>query len=189
MPDVFVKVRGYVQNHRTPTPDEVARILPLLAPEDALAIQLLAATGARIGEITRLPRRAIDRGAKVIRLNGKTGPRDFPLTPDLEALLEGRIEDSDRPVLNYRQSYPIGHVQYVLACACKKAGIQPFTPHALRRLAVDRMARAGVEVSTAASLTGHNPIVMLRDYRQVREEELLEAMLRADVDAVLRRCV
>ena len=48
------------------------------------------------------------------------------------------------------------------------------------------MARAGVEVATAASLTGHSPVVMLNDYRQIRPEELLQALLRADVDAVAR---
>ena len=61
-----------------------------------------------------------------------------------------------------------------------------FTPHALRRLAVDRMARAGVEPSVAASITGHDPIVMLKHYRVVSEDDLRAAAKRADLGFVLR---
>ena len=188
LPDVSIKVRDYVLNHRTPTEQEVMAILPFMIPEEALALQLLTATGARLNEIMKLPRKAIDLGTRVLKLDGKTGPREFPLTEDLEALLAGRLDGSDRLVLNMPQGHPDQRMRNAITRACEKAGVAPFTPHGLRRLAVDRMARSGVEVATAASLTGHNPIVMLNDYRQVRPEELLEAMIRAEVDAVLRRC-
>ena len=181
-----VKVEGHVNNHRTPTEEEVIAILPHLGREELLAVQLLAATGARLNEIMKLRRSAVNLLARSIRLDGKTGPRSFPLTEDLEALLQGRLDGSDRPILDMPQLNPDRRMRVALRVACKRAGVEQFTPHGLRRLAVDRMARAGVEVATAASLTGHSPVIMLNDYRQVRPDELLEALLRADVDAVVR---
>lgn len=63
--------------------------------------------------------------------------------------------------------------------ACKAADVPVFTPHGLRRLVVDRMARGGVDVATAASLTGHSVEVMLRYYRQVSDEDRRRAVVAA----------
>jgi integrase len=46
-------------------------------------------------------------------------------------------------------------------------------------MVVDRMARSGVDVATAASLTGHSPEVMLRHYRQVSDEDRKKAVVKA----------
>lgn len=184
LPEVRVKVRGYVLNHRTPTEAEVAALLPYLRPEHALALHLLTATGARIGEIVYLRRKAIDLPTRLIHLDGKTGPRTFPLTEDLEALLQGRLDGTDRPLLDLPR-HADQAIRAAIARACARAGVPPFTPHGLRRLAVVRMAQAGVDVATAATITGHRPEVMLGTYRTVRPEELLEAMLRAGLDSVL----
>ena len=61
------------------------------------------------------------------------------------------------------------------------AGVPKFTPHGLRRMAVDRMARAGVEPSVAASITGHDPNVMLQHYRAVSDDDLRLVAQRADL--------
>ena len=37
------------------------------------------------------------------------------------------------------------------------------------------MARSGVDAGTAASFTGHSPVVMLRFYRQVTDEDRARA--------------
>ena len=54
---------------------------------------------------------------------------------------------------------------------CASAGVQHFTNHGIRRLAVDTMARQGIPVAVAAEQTGHTPEIMLRAYRQVAEDE------------------
>lgn len=54
---------------------------------------------------------------------------------------------------------------------CAAAGVQHFTNHGIRRLAVDTMARQGIPVAVAAGQTGHTPEIMLRAYRQVAEDE------------------
>ena len=70
--------------------------------------------------------------------------------------------------------------------ACQQADVAPFSPHALRRMAVDRMARAGVEPAVAASITGHDPVVMLKHYRVVTDDDLRCAAQNADLGYTLR---
>ncbi|MBK9649081.1 MAG: tyrosine-type recombinase/integrase [Deltaproteobacteria bacterium] len=173
-------------NHRTPTQEEVSRALAKLPAEEALTVQLLAATGARIGEVLALRRNQIHPTRGVLILDGKTGPREFPLTPGLLALIEDRLDGTDAPLIQLPVNNPQQRVRCRLGTACRRASVPEFTPHALRRLAVDRMARAGVEPSVAASITGHDPIVMLKHYRVVSEDDLRAAAKRADLGFVLR---
>jgi integrase len=173
-------------NHRTPTQEEVSRALAKLPAEEALTVQLLAATGARIGEVLALRRDQIHPTRGVLILDGKTGPREFPLTPGLLALISERLDGTDAPLIQLPVNNPQQRVRCRLGTACRRASVPVFTPHALRRLAVDRMARAGVEPSVAASITGHDPIVMLKHYRVVSEDDLRAAAKRADLGFVLR---
>ena len=181
-----INEKAYVHNHHTPTPDDVARIVPLLPPEFAFAVQFLAATGARIGELLAFKRDQIDRHKGVIRLDGKTGPRDFPLTDGLIKLLGERMDQSIAPLINLGVEAARQRLRERILLACAKADVAPFTPHGLRRMAVDRMARAGVEPAVAASITGHDPVVMLKHYRMVTDDDLRIAILSADLGYTLR---
>jgi integrase len=49
--------------------------------------------------------------------------------------------------------------------ACDDLELERFTPHGLRRAAVDAFQRAGVDVGSAAAYLGHSPQVMLEKYR------------------------
>ena len=52
-------------------------------------------------------------------------------------------------------------------------------PHGLRRLAADTMARAGVDVGTAAAITGHDPKTMLEFYRTAPATDMALAVQMA----------
>ncbi|MCK6524885.1 site-specific integrase [Myxococcota bacterium] len=171
----------YVANHRTPTEEEVTRALAELPSEVALTVQLLAATGARLGEVIGLRRNDLDRARGTLRLDGKTGPRGFPVTEGLLSLLSDRLDGTDAPVLHFDVKEPRGLIRVQISRACARAGVPEFTPHGLRRMAVDRMARAGVEPSVAASITGHDPNVMLQHYRAVSDDDLRLVVQRADL--------
>jgi len=188
LPTLHLRInpKVHVHNHHTPTPDDVARIVPLLPPEFAFAVQFLAATGARIGELLAFKRDQIDRHKGVIRLNGKTGPRDFPLTDGLITLLGARMDQSVAPLINLGVEAARQRLRERILHACAQADVTPFTPHGLRRMAVDRMARAGVEPAVAASITGHDPVVMLKHYRMVTDDDLRIAILSADLGYTLR---
>jgi integrase len=62
-----------------------------------------------------------------------------------------------------------------LHAAQEAAGTPRWTWHALRRLAVDIMARRGIDIATAAAITGHTPTVMLEHYRRVSAADLRRA--------------
>ena len=181
-----INEKSYVYNHRTPTPKEVARVVAKLPPESALMVQFLAATGARVGELISLRRDQIDVKKGVIRLDGKTGPRDFPLTDGLIELLGDRIDHSDKPLVHLGVVDAKRCLREHIQIACRQADVAPFSPHGLRRMAVDRMARAGVEPAVAASITGHDPVVMLKHYRVVTDHDLRSAARSADLGLTLR---
>ena len=71
-----------------------------------------------------------------------------------------------------------------LRAACARAGVPRFTPYGLRRSAVDAMARAGVDVATAAAITGHSPEVMLRLYRTVTADDRRRAIAMAGLGSL-----
>jgi integrase len=187
-PQVRLRIdeRVYSANHRTPTPDEVATVIAALDGEEALLVQLLAATGARVGEVLALRRDQIDPARGLLRLDGKTGPRDFPLTEGLLRLVADRLDGTHTPLIVPTVDHPQQRLRYVLTRACAALGVSVFTPHGLRRMAVDRMARAGVEPAVAASITGHDPVVMLKHYRVVTDDDLRQAAQLADLGRVIR---
>lgn len=165
----------------TPTPAEVAQVLPHLRPWVASAVRVMWSTGCRVGEVASLRIRDADTTSGWLRLTGKTGPRDFPYTNDLREVLEPWRADRHpdlwmwgRKPGTVRRAIITG-----LKAACYKADVRQFTSHGLRRAAVDRLARSGVDVATAAALLGHSPEVMLQHYRQVTPEDLSAAVRRA----------
>lgn len=181
LPRVLVQVddSAFVINHRTPTVGEVAEVLSRLKGDAGLAVRLLAVTGARVSEVCNLAPDALDLRSGTLHLDGKTGQRSFPLPADLVEALRDRIGD-DRPrLLDLPRKSASQVVRDRLRQACKAADVPVFTPHGLRRLVVDRMARGGVDVATAASLTGHSVEVMLRYYRQVSDEDRRRAVAAA----------
>ena len=184
-PRVVVKVEGYVLNHHTPDPSDIRVVIDAATGESRLAIELLAITGARVSEIADLRRCDIQVEGKRVSLvlNGKTGTRRFPLPEPIAETMRlraGATEASAFPSFGMPRG---GALRSRLARACRRAKVTVFTPHGLRRMVVDRMLRAGVDPATAASLTGHSVVVMLRYYRQVTEADRERAIATAALGA------
>lgn len=162
----------------TPTVEEVARVIAAL-PDDwrRVAARLYAATGARLSEIGELRWRAVDRERQEIRIDGKTGPRVVPIDAGILRVL-GTPGPPDALVLG-RSSSTVASFSTQLRRACAKAGCEPWTTHALRRLACDRLYEAGADVGVVAKFLGQSPQVALRYYRVPRPSVLRGAALRA----------
>ncbi|MEM6931306.1 MAG: site-specific integrase [Myxococcota bacterium] len=159
---------------RTPTPGELAAIVEHFEGRGfqwmATAVRLQAALGCRIGELGTLTWDQVDLTAGRITLEGKTGRRVLLLRPDLVQLLEELPRD--REVVLGRSLRAVHGLNLRLRHACSALGIEPFTTHGIRRLAVDTLARSGIDIGTAAAWLGHSPAVMLEAYRQVSIEDL-----------------
>lgn len=184
LPKVAIKPHP-VRTRHTPTRADVLGVLDHLDGWPYLAVRLLFATGARVGEIAVLRWEAVDLARATITLRGKTGPRAFPLSPDLAALLRPLAGDPAALVLGVTPNMVRGHLgTRHLAAACERAGVPRFSPHGLRRATVDALLLAGVDVGTAASLMGHTPAVMLAAYRQATDDDRRQAITTAALGAV-----
>lgn len=170
-----------VRERRTPAPHEVRLVVECLRGWRRLLVVLMWCTGARLGEICSLAADAYDRDRGTLRLDGKTGPREAPLPPQARAALDEWTPGA-RSLLGVTPS-SARCVERSIRAACDAGGIRRWTPHGLRRLAVDQLARAGVDVATAADLLGHSPAVMLRHYRQVDDEDRRKAVTAARLGA------
>ena len=168
LPSVDIKIRN-VNNHRTPTREEVGRVLDVLDGWPRLAVHLLAGTGARIGEVTALRWRDVDLDGGWIRVDGKTGERDVPIAAEVvAALVAAGPRGADDLVLPVARSTARTALQTVhITRACKAAGVERFTAHGLRRLASITLADAGVDIATYAAILGHSPEVAIRNYQEV----------------------
>ena len=168
----------------TPTAQEVARTLEHIhVPWAKLAMRILWSTGARKGAVAHIRTEDWHTGDRILHLHTtKTGPRDVPIGASLAAQLDA-WEPGEVWFLAV-SPHTARHIDERIRDACDAAGIRRWTPHALRRLAVDTLARSGVDVATAASLLGHSPAVMLQAYRQVDTEDRRRAILTARLGEV-----
>ncbi len=191
-PRVTVKERG-VRNRYTPSRGEALAVLGHLDGWAYVAGVLLFATGARPGEVRDLTWDRLDLTRGEAHLDGKTGPRTVPLGPDVVRVLDRwRSERAEASgggsadtvlgltVLSFNSYFG----PRLLRSACEAAGVPVFTPYGLRRAAVNAMARAGVDVATAASVTGHSVEVMLRKYREVTDEDRRAAVRAAGLGSL-----
>ena len=109
--------------------------------------------------------------------------RQFPLTPDLRAVLERQRERTIAgekttgaviPWVFHRSGMRIKSFRRARVTACKKAGIPERVPHDFRRTAVRNLERAGVPRSTAMKMVGHRTESIYRRYAIVDEAMLKE---------------
>jgi len=180
--ELGVPERTVMPKH-TPCREDVLAVLGHMTGWPRLCLLLLASTGARIGEIADLMWADVDFGRSSIRVSGKTGNREIPIGAGLlDELCHARDSSEGPRVLGTTRSVVTG--QFCcreLRRACVSAGVRPFTPNGLPRAAVDRLARAGIDVGTAASLMGHSPAVALKHYRQVSFGDRLKAVEAAQL--------
>lgn len=172
MPTVDDVRATLVAMREMPTRNELRRA------QAVLAVQWMLYTGARPGEVALTCREDIDlrRGSWQVREGegSKTGARVVPLNPALVAAINTHIAQhppdpaSDSlwpPVIGIR-STTYNWATWIRE-ASQEAGVRRWTPKGLRHLAVTRMLTAGIDVATAASITGHSPEVLLRSYAHV----------------------
>jgi integrase len=112
-----------------------------------------------------------------------TEGRQFPLTPDLRAVLERQrertlaIESATGtiiPWIFHRSGTPIKSFRRAWVTACKHASLSDRIPHDFRRTAVRNLERAGVPRSTAMKMIGHRTESIYWRYAIVDEAMLKE---------------
>lgn len=169
-----IHARPETERH-TPSPGDVGATLPHLPLWAARCVRVLYATGLRIGELAALHREHVEDlgdGWARLRVDGKTGPRDVVVGGAVAAELLGLPAGA---LTRYAPLSLSTLLPIALRAACSAAGVAPYTPHGLRRLAVDRLYLSGADPATAGALLGHSAEVALGHYRRVREADTLAA--------------
>lgn len=176
---------------RTPTRDEARCVLAAMDPTTwpYVATLIIAHTGLRIHEVAALRWRdlRLDGPEPVLNVpdRTKTGWRLVPITPAVATVLRawrGRARGDERVFKVVEGTILTSLSQRYIPAACEAAGVERFTPHALRRMVVDSLYDAGVEPATAGTITGHSPLTALRNYRGVAVERRRSAMALAGLD-------
>lgn len=174
-----------VRERYTPTAGEVAAVVRHLGGWQRDMVTLQWATGCRVGELAALLVEDVDvaRAEIVVgRHTGakKTGARRVPVPPDTVPLLRRLVGARTGALPLWPATFEtVRHAMNdVIAEACEAAKIPIWTTHGLRRAYVIRAIRAGVDVATVATITGHSVEELLKTYRQVHDDDRRAAMAR-----------
>ena len=181
LPKVAVKVDGYVRDRVNPDRYCVDQVIEKLDGEWRRFVEILALTGARPSEVSRLKVSDYDPRKRILKLDGKTGEREFPVPKKDAHIFNGIPSSPDADLLRLGVASKNQVLRDRLTKACDAAGVKRFTPYGLRRMVVSQMIRSGVDPATAASVTGHSVEVMLKVYYEVKAEDIRRAILMADL--------
>jgi integrase/recombinase XerD len=177
-----------------PPLEDVERVLAKggwLRSKDAdkmrMAIVLLMETGLRITEAVTIEKDKLDLEARVVEVLGKGNKRrKVPLSEPIVAYLAQHMEayPSESPYLfpgegAKERHWQIHNLEKTLKRACVRAGVKPFTPHALRHLFATTALKNGAKLEIVSRILGHASIGITADvYRHSDMEEMREEVDR-----------
>lgn len=173
-----------------PTRDEYAKLLEALEGagprgyESRRLVQLLALSGMRLGEATRITWREVDfaknqftvSGGEIGTKNHQT--RVVPLFPKLYQYLE-KLQIDASPASGDRL-VKIASAKSAMETACRKANLHPFSHHSLRHYFVSNAIEVGIDFKTISDWIGHKDGGMLvaKTYGHLRQEHSLQMAQR-----------
>jgi integrase/recombinase XerD len=152
-----------------------------------MVIVLLMETGLRVSEAATIEKAKIDLEARVMEVLGKGNKvRKVPLSQPVSASLAKYMEGhpSESPYLfpgegARTKHWQIHNAEKTLKRACLRAGVKPFTPHALRHLFATSALRNGAKLEVISRILGHASVGITGDvYRHVNMDEMREEVDR-----------
>jgi integrase/recombinase XerC len=162
-----------------------------VALRDRLVLELLYATGIRVGELCGLDLTDVDRGRRVVRVLGKGGKeRTVPFGLPADRALDGWLRHG-RPALAGPASGTAlllgargGRLQQavarrVVATYAKIAGLPHTGPHGLRHSAATHLLEGGADLRAVQELLGHSSLASTQIYTHVSVERLRAAYRQA----------
>jgi integrase len=179
---------GEPEEPEPPSAEHVEAAGRVLAPAYLLALLVLDATGARVGELEAARVGELDeqRRAWLVRaaVSKTRCPRWVELPPDLfETLLEllPPREDRDAAAPLFAE-VTADWLRVAIGRACKAAGVPHFSPHALRHRRISLLHRQGSSWAEIGERVGQRSRLItadrythaLLDYREVDRAKLLE---------------
>lgn len=130
-------------------------------------------TGMRKGEILDLKWTEIDFERRMILVNeSKSGkPRTVPMSDGVVEILEAKARTAPWVWVHpYHPTRRLTEIKRAWASSCAEAGISNLRFHDLRHTAATRMAEAGTDAFTLASILGHSTIQMSARYTHATDQ-------------------
>lgn len=150
-------------------PDEDPQAVPARY-RVGLVFRFALATAMRHGEIDKLQWPHVGADVKVGSAKGRAKHRYIPLTPVMSEILERRRSETRSRYVFTAGGNTQPNFYRILADACKAVGV-PYGDerngiilHDCRHTATTDLLRAGVDLSTIQSITGHSDRVMILYY-------------------------
>ncbi|MAG71060.1 MAG: tyrosine-type recombinase/integrase [Vicinamibacterales bacterium] len=174
--------RSVGQRTRILTPEEQQRLLEAYDRGRRVRvkplIQLLLATGARLGEILSLKWRDIQRGYLWLHHTKNGKPRRLPVTPEIAGILASVPKRGPSVFVSFRTGNPYRGILTGFKAALRDAGITSgdVVIHTLRHTAISRMMDANIDPRTIMEISGHSSLAMLERYTHPREQRKIEAL-------------
>jgi len=152
------------------------------ALRDRVILAFMADTGARLGEVAGLAWRDVNE--ETVYLNGKTGEREVPISPEVKLLLgslrrwnEANFGHSDRVFLG-KKGAPLTKqgVQEAVERAFKRAGFTGprCSPHTLRHTFGRNWVAEGGDQFTLQRILGHTTMQMVQRYVAMNLKETIQ---------------
>jgi integrase/recombinase XerC len=162
-----------------------------LALRDALVVELLYASGARVAELCGLDLTDVDHERRLLRVVGKGDKeRAVPYGAPAAGVLRGWLREG-RPVLRGPASGAallLGArggridprtVRTVVHARALGAGVPDVSPHGLRHSAATHLVEGGADLRSVQELLGHASLATTQIYTHVTAERLLAAYEQA----------
>jgi site-specific recombinase XerD len=175
-----------LQSCEDTTPEIAGRVLPRAyrALRDLALVDLLFATGMRVGEVSALDVRDFTAREKVFRVQGKGGRDRLAFIVDEETLriqrehLEARVRiKTDEPALFLNASsgrLTTQGMANVIARLRQEAEIdRHVTPHMLRHTVATLLLRNGMDIRVVQEFLGHASIATTQRYTHIAKEHLI----------------
>ncbi|HXR61516.1 MAG TPA: site-specific integrase [Solirubrobacterales bacterium] len=153
-------------------------------PFARLAIELLARTGLRKGELMALTIDAVVQIGSAYWLRVPVGKlhndRYIPLHPQLKTLLDDWLADrpaglrSDLIFLDWGRPIPPARVDRALTRIAAAAGIAKITAHQLRHTLATQAINRGMSLEAIAALLGHRTMTMTMVYAKIADRAVAD---------------
>jgi integrase len=169
---------------------------PFLVARNLAIVGCMVFAGLRRGEVLRLDRKHVNRGARTIRIHrgkgrngGKTRMAYMP--KQLATLLRLYEESRDARGYTMRDAYFVslragirlneGSIRRLFTTIRRQTGLD-VSPHVLRHTFVTLMRQSGADDRVTMELAGHTSLVMTQRYSAVFSGEHLAAADRLELD-------
>jgi len=169
-----------------PPYSHIEKVLSVAKEEQRNYLLVLLHTMARVGEINNLRWSDIHKNYVILRTrkakSGSTKETRVPINRILSDTLNRIPKMGAHVFINTRTGMPYNYRNELMGILCRKAGVPPFTFHALRHWGASKLLNEGVPISDIQALLGHERATTTSIYLRSINKNLGEAMKKLEVN-------